>query len=161
MLICLAVVIAGSHFAGKAYYYNKYKPAIKEGSKVEYAIYTEYKDRPVYLTKIIAKTDTVHWVDSVYYEKPITVAIADTLIKKDSSSIKIKYYYPPLNYFSIDMNIREKIITQKLTVTQPYEPSFFDRFNLVLFGGVGYDIIEKQPTISIGIGIGINLNKIF
>ena len=161
MFIGLVIIIAASHFGGKAYYYNKYKPAIREGSRVEYAIHVEYKDRIITVPKLIAKIDTVHTIDSVYYEKPIMIAYADTTLAQDSSQVRVKYYFPPANFFQVEAKIKEKVITQKLTITEPYNPSFFDRFNIVVYAGAGYDPFVKTYTMNIGLGVGINLKKIF
>lgn len=167
LLILLgAGLILGVFIYAKYMGLNKYKPEIPVGSKIDYVIHTEYKDRPIYITKIKAKIDTVYEVqflgdsgDSAYV--PIQVAKADTLLLTDSSRIGITYYYPPRNYFDVKANIKEKIITKELTIEKPYDLSFWDRFNIVVYGGLSYDLIERRPSLSVGVGIGFNIKLLF
>jgi len=101
-------------------------------------------------------------VDTTHYELYIPqVAYADTLLKQDSSSVKITYYYPPRNYFDLDLNIKEKVITHEITKILPYEPKFFDRFNYGFYLGCGYDFINKQPVISFGVAITLDIGRVF
>jgi hypothetical protein len=142
---------------------KQYKPEIPVGSKKEYVIYTQYKDRPIYITKLRAVKDTVYKDvifanDSSHYQ---IIARADTLIYEDSSEIYVAYHFPPANYFAIQANLKEKIITKELTITKPYDPSFWDRWNVVIYGGIGYDFIERRPSLSVGVGFGIDIKKIF
>lgn len=153
----IILVYVACEYAGN----KQYKP---DNSKFIFETSIRYVDKPIYITKIKAKIDTVYeplfnGIDTVYV--PITYAKADTLIKQDSSSIKITYYYPPKNYFNLDLNIKEKVITHEITKTLPYDPSFWDRFNVVIYGGFGYDFLQRVPTVSVGLGIGINIKKIF
>lgn len=169
--IALLILIGGGLILGVFVYAkyigsNKYKPAIPVGSKVDYVIYTKYVDKPIYITKIKAKIDTVYEVlfqgnggDSTLI--PNQVAKADTTLLADSSRIGITYYFPPRNYFDVRANIKEKIITRELTIEKPYEPSFLDRFNVVIYGGFGYDFFQKIPTVSVGLGLGFDIKKIF
>jgi hypothetical protein len=65
----------------------------------------------VYIPKLKAVLDTVY-IDSV----KTVVASADTVIKKDSSKIGVKYFFPPLNYFEVDLDLKEKVITKQVTI---------------------------------------------
>lgn len=65
----------------------------------------------VIITKLQAELDTV-FVDSA----EVITASADTVINKDSSSLAVKYFFPPLNFFEIDMDLREKVITKEKTI---------------------------------------------
>lgn len=86
---------------------------------------TAYKDRNFFAT-LPGKIDTVYLPDSTMQ----VIASADTLIKKDSSSIKIKYYYPPFNFFEVDANLKEriieklKIVKQTVLVEQPWYDTY-------------------------------------
>jgi|GEM_PF-3286464 len=72
--------------------------------------------------KLKAKLDTSYTAvqDSSTGEvdtlKNIT-ASADTTFEKDSLQIKIKYHYPPQNYFELAINFKEKIIETIKTIT--------------------------------------------
>ena len=65
-------------------------------------------------------------------------------------------FYKPLFNDRYDITSKPKTI-----ITNNYNPSFWDRFNWVLFGGVGYDIFRRTPNISIGLGIGVNFKQLF
>lgn len=164
LLVVGIILITGTWFGARYLGYQKYKPAVKEGSKVEYSLYTEYKTKYIYVPKITSKIDTVYITnpDTTKPDIPVVVATADTTLKDElGSQFKIKYYYPPANYFSVEANYKEKTIYQTTTITKPYEPNFWDRFNIVAYAGAGYDPFLKSYTMNIGIGVGINLKKIF
>ena len=90
-----------------------------EGETVNRTIDTVYakpdtliKKDTVFISKVEATIDTV-FVDS----NKVAVAIADTTIEKDSAKLNLKYYFPPLNYFDVEvLDIKERIITQTITV---------------------------------------------
>jgi hypothetical protein len=69
--------------------------------------------KTVYVTKLQAKLDTIY-----VNNNPVQVAKADTILQKDSSKIKISYYFPPLNYFEAKFDIKEKIIETLKTITE-------------------------------------------
>lgn len=157
-----AGLILGVYVASKYAGSRQYKPAIPAGSKIDYVIYTKYVDKPIYITKLEAKLDTIY-VDAINdtTNDAVIVAEADTLLLADSSRIGITYYFPPRNYFDVKANIKERVITKELTIEKPYEPSFFDRFNVVIYGGLGYDFLQKIPTLSVGLGLGFDIKKVF
>jgi len=64
------------------------------------------------ITKWKAKLDTVY-VDSMEVVK----ASADTVLTQDSSSVKVSYLFPPLNYFDVEFDLREKTIYEEITTT--------------------------------------------
>jgi|GEM_PF-4061654 len=68
----------------------------------------------VYIPKLSAELDTSYLADS----SMIISASADTTFRKDSSKISVKYFFPPLNYFEIAADIKQKIITQTITLTE-------------------------------------------
>ena len=107
--------------------------------------------------KPVAIHDTLRLGEELYY------AEADTTLKKDSSTINVRYYFPPLNYFDIDAKIHKKetFITKTIKEQLPCDRSFFDRFNWVIYAGIGYDPFGKIPNVSIGVGIGINIGGMF
>ena len=154
--LIIIVYVVSKYFGSK-----QYKP---DTSKYILETSVRYVDKPIYITKVKAKVDTIYEVsfingDTVYL--PQVYAKADTLIKKDSSSVKVTYWFPPKNYFDLDINIKEKIITNEIFKIMPYEPSFWDRFNIVIYGGVGYDFFTQKPTMSVGVGLGIDIKRIF
>jgi hypothetical protein len=67
----------------------------------------------IYIQKMHAKIDTL-FIDS----SNVLVAHADTTIQKDSSKIKVSYYFPPQNYFEIMLDLKEKIIHELKTITE-------------------------------------------
>lgn len=162
LLILLgAGLILGVFIYAKYMGSNKYKPEIPVGSKIDYVIHTEYKDRPIYITKFKARIDTVYEVLFDGTKDTNLVAQADTVMYQDGTEIGITYFYPPKNYFEVEATIKEKIITKELTIEKPYDPSFWDRFNIVVYGGLSYDLIERRPSLGIGVGVGFALKKIF
>lgn len=149
------------YFGAKILGAKQYEP---DNSKYIFETSIKFVDKPIYITKIKARIDTLYEPkfingDTVYVA--YQTAVADTILKSDSSKIGITYYFPPKNYFNIDAHIKEKIITHEITKELPYDPSFWDRFNVVIYGGIGYDFIERRPSISIGVGFGIDIKKIF
>jgi len=69
--------------------------------------------KTIYITKLLAKIDTV-FVDS----SKVFVAKADTTLQKDSSKVNVSYFFPPLNYFEVKFDIKEKIIRELQTITE-------------------------------------------
>lgn len=124
---------------------------------------TKIVEKPFYITKIKARLDTLIINDTLFVGKDSIeiIASADTIISKDSSTIAVKYYYPPKNYFEIKANIKSKEITKVITNTVEKPTGFFDRFNLVIYAGQGYDFIHKDYHLGIGFGVGFNLTNIF
>lgn len=68
----------------------------------------------IYIPNLSAELDTSYLADS----SMIISASADTTFRKDSSKISVKYFFPPLNYFEIAADIKQKIITQTKTITE-------------------------------------------
>ena len=103
----------------------------------------------VHVTDTVIKRDTVTHVDTIKVPKTIfvskwkaridtvkvgpdsgcIVAKADTIIQKDSSKIKVSYYFPPKNTFEIILDIKERIIKQFQSITETktltYEKPFY------------------------------------
>jgi hypothetical protein len=81
--------------------------------------------KTIFITKWKARIDTI----KVGPDSGIVVARADTLIKKDSSTVKVSYYYPPKNIFEIIWDIKERIIKQFQIITETktitYEKSWY------------------------------------
>lgn len=136
---------------------HKPKSEIKIVTKVD----SVYVDKPIYITKIRAKLDTLLVPDIIIKRDTVwksqIVASADTLITRDSSSAKIKYFFPPLNYFDVDLKLREKVKTITITKEIPTEPSFWDRFGWSIQGGFGYGLINKQFDVYIGLGASFRI----
>lgn len=77
-------------------------------------------------TTIITRVDTVHKLiadlDTVYIDSTeVITAAADTTFVEDSSSVSVKYYFPPLNYFDINLDIKSKVIEKTKTITEVKE----------------------------------------
>ena len=150
-VLILGLVIVGTFkFCGD----SKYGKPILISADTTYLTHTEYKDRPVYIPKIQAKIDTVY-----INNEPQLIAVADTLLQKDSSTVTVKYYFPPLNYFSIDMNLKDKFIYKTTTIKELYTkpPTFWDRFHFGVQVGVGMGTISKQFDFYVGYGLTIEI----
>lgn len=136
---------------------HKPKPEIRTEIKTD----TLYVDRVNTITKWKAKLDTVlipyvvNNYDTLWIPQPI--ASADTILTRDSSWIKVKYFFPPANYFNADFGIKEKIVKQTITNYIPIEETFWDRFNWSIQGGFGYGLINEKFDVYIGIGASIKI----
>lgn len=73
----------------------------------------------VIIPELHAVLDTVYLEDST----EVISAAADTTLIKDSSRISVKYFFPPLNFFDIQLDIRERTITKVKTITEYKEVS--------------------------------------
>lgn len=152
------ILIIGSYFFGSYLGKNKYK---SEKLKLEYITTIRYIDRPIYITKLKSKIDTIYVVDTLTsIIDTQLVATADTTLIQDSNKVIVKYYFPPKNYFELKLNLKDKVITNEIHTITQYTPTFLDRFNYVIYAGVGYSQ-NKDVVFSIGLGFGFNLTKIF
>jgi len=96
---------------------------------------------PVIKQRIItkAKIDTIRISEIPQYEdyftgfedQEIKRATADTTYSDSSLSLKIKYYYEPVNFFDINYQLKQKEIIRT---------------------------IVKEPNLFLGIGAGVGLN---
>ena len=140
-------------------YCNPPEPIIKTKIETKTQIDTVYRSKYITVQKIQAKLDTVY-IDNA----PQMVASADTLIRQDSSAVKIKYYFPPMNKFEVTMKLRDRYITRVDSIfktiekTLPYNPGFFDRLGLSVQAGFGQGMIHKQFDFYYGVGISYKLN---
>jgi hypothetical protein len=109
---------------------------------------------PVIKQRIIAKAkiDTIRISEIPQYEdyftgfedQEIKRASADTTYSDSSLSLKIKYYYEPVNLFDINYQLKQKEIVKAITK----EPSLF----LGIGAGVGFDTKGRiNPNVSIGV----------
>lgn len=143
-------------------YCNPPEPIVRETIVTLTKIDTLVKEKPIYLTKLSSKLDTIYINNT-----PQITATADTLLRQDSSKIKVTYFFPPQNYFDIDMILKEKIIIQTDSIFKtiekilPYEESFWDRFNISVQAGFGQGLIHKQFDVWYGIGISYKLKGVF
>lgn len=76
-----------------------------------FVVDTLFVKKNIYIDKLKATIDTI-FIDS----NEVLFAEADTLIKADSTKINVKYFFPPANYFEIDFDIKEKIITNTIEI---------------------------------------------
>jgi hypothetical protein len=112
------------------------KSAIKPEQKIVYRPDTVLvKADTVYRNKILfikqaAKIDTITITRDNGDSMSILKATADTLIIKDSSRIKIKYYFPPANYFMIEIDLKERAITifKEIYNTVKTDAPWYDHF---------------------------------
>ena len=142
--------------------FNKPKPKIITNTIVKSKIDTVYKTNKIVLIKWKAKIDTV-----LINNQEVQVASSDTLISKDSNYVKVKYYFPPLNYFNIQFSLHDRYInkTDSIFVNKidilPAKKTFFGNFHYSLQVGVGVGLISKQFDVYYGIGISYDLGNIF
>jgi hypothetical protein len=143
-------------------YCNPPEPIVRETIVTLTKVDTLVKERPIYLTKLSSKLDTIY-IDNT----PQVTATADTLLKEDSSKIKITYFFPPRNRFDVDMDLKEKLIIRTDSVfktiekTLPYEESFWDRFNISVQAGFGQGMIHKNFDVYYGIGLSYKIKGLF
>jgi len=114
-------------------------------------------NKPIEIIKWKAKLDTIKVPEIINIHDTIwtsqIVASADTLLTKDSSSVKVKYFFPPANYFDIDLKIKEKITVNTITKEVIKPESFLDRFGYSIQGGFGYGLINKTFDVYVGVGV--------
>jgi hypothetical protein len=124
-VIVLLGVIAATYFITKSTIKPQEKTKFIKIDTVTIKADTIYKDRP-YAVMISGKVDTIVINDTV---KSI-VARADTIISKDSSYIRVAYYFPPENRFDVEMNLKEKIvtITRDMKEYVPVDRPWYDRY---------------------------------
>jgi len=162
LLLAILALFVFSIIGNILNYCNPPEPIVKETIRTVTKTDTIVQVKPFYLTKISSKLDTIY-IDS----KPITTATADTLIKEDSSSIRITYFFPPVNKFDVNMKIRERTITRidsifkTIEKTLPYQESFFDRFSVSVQAGLGQGLIHKNIDVYYGIGISYKITSLF
>ena len=138
MKISLAVVvvigIAGAFIAGM-----QFGPA-KETVKVQYDTLSVMKEVPIekiVYRRLPAQLDTVmvHVRDTIYVAQP--VARLDTVLAPHNDSLRIAYWFPPVNQFAIDFAPGPREVETKeiwKTVTVYKDPSFFEK---LLYIGAG------------------------
>jgi len=130
-------------------------------SKTDTLTVTKYVDRPITITHWKAKIDTIQVKtlirDTIYQDIPLIFASVDTLLQKDSSLLKIKYYFPPANYFDIDLKIKEKITVSTITKEVLKSESFWDRFGYSVQGGFGFGLINRNFDVYVGIGASFRI----
>jgi len=109
---------------------------------------------PVIKQRIVtkAKIDTIRISEIPQYEdyftgfedQEIKRATADTTYSDSSLSLRIRYYYEPVNLFDINYQLKQKEIIKTITK----EPNLF----LGIGAGIGFDDKGKiNPNISIGV----------
>ena len=121
ILLTLAIVFAG------LFLWRTLQPRIEKVetisidtvSIVDTVTITKYKT----VEKLKAVIDTV-FIEDEYIE----VAKADTILSEDSSRINIEYYFPPLNEFRVDFDLKEKVIEKVKTITQIKEVTIKEPF---------------------------------
>ena len=108
----------------------------------------------LYLTQIKLVERLKAKLDTIFIDRhPAIVAVADTVLKEDSSTIAVKYYFPPLNYFNIVADIKQKTIYKTITNDITKVEYVRERFGYGVFTGAGYDVVNKNFGIQIGLGV--------
>lgn len=130
---------------------------VKVVSKTDTLTVIKTVNKPIEVVKWKSKLDTIKIPQVVNIHDTVwtsqIVASADTTFKKDSSSVSVKYFFPPLNYFDVKLNLKEKIITNTITKEVLKPDSFWDRFGYSIQGGFGYGLINKTFDCYIGVGV--------
>ena len=110
------------------------------------------------LKNLTGKIDTFYFHDTIYKNIPLKFASTDTIITKDSSLIKIRYLFPPINKFDVWASIKSKIryIPEIHEIEKP--ETFWDRFGLSIQTGLGYGWVHKNVDFYTGIGAHFKFN---
>ena len=153
-LIAGAVIalIAGSIYAGYSWGSNKtavkYMTEIKAIHDTSYVETTKWLQTPSKIDTIPAGFILLH--DTV--KVPLKIARADSVTTKDSSVIKVSYYFPPVNKFDIVATIKQhiKVITETKNVEIPV--TLWNRFGAGIQSGLGYGIFHKKLDCYVGVG---------
>ena len=143
-------------------WFNKPKPQIITNTLTKTKVDTIAVPKYYAVEKIKSKIDTIF-----INNEPQLIASADTIIKQNSDTIKVKYFFPPANYFNVNLSLKDKIIyhTDSIFVNTekiiPAKTSWLDNFNFSIQAGFGQGLITKQFDFYYGIGISYDLKKIF
>jgi hypothetical protein len=154
-LVFISVVWYVSYVIGS----KQYKPEIPKPNDTTFVQTTEIKTKTIYVTKIKAQIDTI-----VIDNTEVEVAEADTVLVADSSKIMVRYFGKPFNEFEIKADIKEKIVTNTLSIKEyiPCPPeSFWDRFNVSVSLGAGVGLINKQPDFFFGLTLSYKIRNLF
>lgn len=154
-IIATILVVSATYYVG-----------YRHGKSIVTVKYLE-KEKLVHDTTIVTNTlfkrlpariDTVATTDILTDDKPLVVAHSDTVYTKDSSTIKVDYYFPPINKFDIMANIKNKIIYRVETREIEKPETFWDRFGSSIQIGIGYGWLKKNVDIYSGIGFHFRIN---
>lgn len=162
LLYAIGILFVISLVSNIFQYSNKPQPIVKVDTVKATAIDTVVKKEYITINKIRAKIDTVYVNNQL-----VQVAVADTVINKDSNYVKVKYYFPPVNKFDVKLALHNKTIyrTDSIfiykNITLQASKSFWDNFNYSLNIGFGEGLINKQFDVYYGIGISYNLKSLF
>jgi len=153
----IIAIIAGVYFTG--YYSGKAKTEVKYLEK-EKLIHDTTITKETIFKNLPGKISYVFITDTLIQKEPIKVQVAqtDTLVTKDSSTIKVSYYFPPVNKFDVVAKIRERQthIVELREVERP--ETFWDRFGSSIQVGLGYGWFNKNIDVYTGIGFYFKIN---
>lgn len=158
--IAIIVIVTIGIISG-AYYFG-YKSG-ESKVKVEYLekerlVHDTVKTKVIFWKEAPAQIDSFYSTDTLYKNIPLKFAYSDTLIAKDSSQIKVTYYFPPLNKFNVWADIKEKI-TYLPEIVEIVKPgTFWDRFGVSLQAGAGYGWLNKKVDIYTGVGFHFRID---
>jgi len=141
-----------------AYLYNDIqfwlKPEVITETKID-TVFVSRVDTVFEVNSTIKKirvVDTLTITDTIY--KDVDVAVSDTVFIQDSSMVQVRYFFPPLDYFEINANIRERVITKEIT------KRICPKISYGIQAGAGVDIVSGVPGIYLGFGLQYNLGHL-
>lgn len=161
-LYILGVIFILSLVSNVTHYFNPPKPIITVKTRVISKVDTLIEYKQVVISKIKARIDTV-LINNILNE----TANVDTTFNNGNDTVSVKYYFPPADYFNIQMALHNKIINHydsiyvNTNTITPAKKSFFSNFNYSLQIGVGVGLINKQFDVYYGIGISYDLKNVF
>jgi hypothetical protein len=148
-------VIGGIYYVG--YQHGKSNITTKYLEK-EKLIHDTLITKETFFSRLPARLDTMLLIDTVYKNKPITIAHSDTIYTKDSSKIKVDYFFPPVNKFDIYADIKQRIIYRVETREIEKPQTFWSRLGYSLQAGIGYGWFSKKIDTYTGIGFHYKIN---
>ena len=147
----LYVLLIGFILGSVTTYFVKPSEVVERTDSV---MVTSTKIDTMYFTQIKLVERLKAKLDTIFIDRhPAIVAVADTILKEDSSTIAVKYYFPPLNYFNIAADIKQKTIYKTITNDITKIEYVRERFGYGIYAGTGYDVVNKNFGIQIGLGV--------
>lgn len=161
IVIVTILIIGGVYFAGFKHGESTVKVQYLEKEKLIYDTITVIQQ---VIKNTPAKIDSsvVTLIDDSGMTPPqlvkTKVASSDTLVIKDSSRIRIKYFFPPINKFDVWAEIRQKTIYRPEIKLIEKPTTIWDRFGSGVQIGLGYGAFSKKIDVYIGFGFHFKIN---
>lgn len=162
ILITIAISLLIGGFIGWSLKPDKDCPDVKPDTLIEYRYITKHDTLVIPKFRTVVYNDTISYIDTVFVHTNVNyIAEIDTTYEDSSLTAKVQFISDiPLSkksYFDLKFNLREKTITNTVTVEK--DKSFWDdRFPVILGGGIGYDINKKDMSVNFGIYVGVRIN---